>query len=1401
MKTLTLELFGSPQIRLDGHPITHLISRKAQALLIYIAVTGKLHSREMLAELFWQNMPSNQSMKNLRTVLPSLRQVVGSHLIITRQTILFNRQCPYHLDVEAVQAIADCHNPDIDSQFLSNSVAQYQGDFLAGFYVPGAPDFENWVLMEREQLRELAIEGLHLLAEQYLKQRNYTAGLAITRKLLALDPWRETAHQQQMVFFAHTGQRRAALAQYDLCRQILVDEFHVEPMAETTALYERIRAGDRFELDMAKANSSKNNDRLSGEWNRPLGETVSAVCTVSDLDQHSPLEQHNGNGRSQHHTLLDHPTPPPFPIAHCDWGEAIDVSTFYDRQTELVTLNQWITHNQSRLILLLGMGGIGKTSLVTKLAQTVQADFEYVIWRSLHNAPPLETLLADLVPFLSAQQDCRADVGRLIHWLRSHRCLVILDNVETLFQGGYCAGQYRAGYEAYGHLFRSIGEAQHQSCILLTSREKPAEVAALEGNLSVQVFPVMGSTQVAQALIEARGLSGSSAQKQQLAAQYGGNPGAVKIVAGSIQDIFEGDIEQFLDQEVVLFNGIRRLLAQQFERLSVLEQRVMYWLAINRDWISFAELTEDILPAVPRTQLLEAIESLSWRNLIERQQGYYTQQPIVMEYVIDRLVEKIANEIVDQEIDLFNSYSVLKTNVKEYIRDTQQQLILAEIAARIRSNFKTSEQLENHLKKILQLLQNEIAIPSYAAGNVLNLFCYLQIDLTGYDFSRLFLRHAYLQGQYLQSVNFQASQFQTSSFTQTAKVPFSMSFSPDGALLANGDDSGHIFVRRFVQRNVDHQLLSSWQGHANTIWSLVWSPDGKTFATGSNDGKIRVWNPLTGKCLQTIQTTGIVWTVAWNPDGQRLVSAGTQEALHLWDAATGHCLNVIATPAHQAKVAVWSANGDWIVSGGDDGTVKVWHPQTGDCLQTLSGHTNGIWCLAWQRGRHDPNGEPTSTRPCLASGSADHTIRIWDVSTGQCLHLLQGHSNAVLRLVWSPDGHILASSSDDATIRLWDGQTGQCLRILQGHQNSIWSLDWSLTEPLLASGSADHTLRLWNPHRGDCLQVLQGYSACIRALAWSTDNQTLAAGSDDHIIRLWHAQTGQCLKKLRGQLNRIWSLVWSPNHQMIAACSDNQAIELWNPHTEEHLNILRGHTNWIWSLVWSQDSRRLISGSNDQTVRVWDVETGQCLTCFNWDGWVTAIALSTDGKTLARGGVDCKIWLLDLQTGKPFQVLQGHEGWIWSVSFSPNGQLLATGSEDGTVRLWHAQTGECLHTLHTQQSRIFSVDWSPDSRWVACGGSGAVVQIWDAATGKCVTQLDGHTSSLWAVAWQPAGQLLASSSDDDIRIWHVHTGECLHILKADRPYEGMNITGATGLTAAQKAILKGLGAVEESRLN
>jgi hypothetical protein len=174
---------------------------------------------------------------------------------------------------------------------------------------------------------------------------------------------------------------------------------------------------------------------------------------------------------------------------------------------------------------------------------------------------------------------------------------------------------------------------------LLTSREKPAEVAALEGaNLQVRTLRLGGAPDIARSLLQLKGLVGTEAEQQQLCDRYGNSPLALKIVATSIHDLFGGNIAPFLGQDTIVFNGVRRLLDQQFQRLSATEQALMYWLAINRELTTVSELREDLVPMPTMNSILESLEALLGRSLIEQSHTRFTQQSVVMEYVTERLI-------------------------------------------------------------------------------------------------------------------------------------------------------------------------------------------------------------------------------------------------------------------------------------------------------------------------------------------------------------------------------------------------------------------------------------------------------------------------------------------------------------------------------------------------------------------------------------------------------------------------------------------------------------------------------------------------------------------------------------------------------------------------------------------
>ena len=1093
-----------------------------------------------------------------------------------------------------------------------------------------------------------------------------------------------------------------------------------------------------------------------------------------------------------------------------DWGEAIDVSHFYGRIQELATLDAWIQADHCRLVGVLGMGGMGKTALALKIAQQLQTQFEYVIWRSLQNAPPLETLLGELVPFLSGQSGVKADAKELLHCLRDSRCLIILDNVETILLPGECAGYYRAGYETYSRFFRLFAETAHESCLIFTSREKPAEMAALEGaELRARFLQLKGSPEAAQKLLQLKGLSGSEAQTQQLCDRYGCNPLALKIVATSIQDLFGGDIARFLAEDVTVFNSIQRLLSQQFNRLSRLEHTTMYWLAVNREWTSISELADDMFPKVSKANLLEALESLSWRSLIEKQAGSYTLQPVVMEYVTDRLIEQVCEEVGNQAwgighgtsvmesrqipwslapcpLPLLSAYALIKATAKDYVRESQSRLILDPIATQLRTVFGRVNTVEQQLQKILLWLRESKASASgYGGGNLINLAHKLHIDLTGYDFTGLPIWQSYLAGMTLHRVNFTGADFTKSVFTQTFGSILSVAFSPDSKFLAMGDTKGEIHLWQMAPP----RLLLSFQGHTSWVLSVAWSPDGKTLASSSYDKTIRFWNPHTGDCVNTL--TGHenwVLSIAWSPDGKTLASGGDDQTIRLWDVSRGRCLKTLRGHDNWVMALAWGTNEETLISGGDDHTVRVWDVSIETCLNVLQGHTNWVRSVAIS-----PDGS------LLASGGDDQTVKLWNPRTGQCLKTLTGHTYWVSSVAWSPDGQTLASGSHDQTIKLWDIRAGKCLKTLHGHTKWVWSLAWSPDGETLASGSYDQSVRVWNPSAGQCLRTLQGYTNWIFSVSWSSDGQTLASSSEDRTVKLWDVRTGNCLKTLPGHMGLVWSVASSLIEPIIASGSDDQTVKLWDIEQGKCLKTLRGHTGLVWSVAISPNGKTIASGSNDRTVKLWDIGTGQCLlTLKGHHDSVHSVAWSPDGQTLASGSYDQTVKVWNPNTGQCVFSLQGHKNWVKSVAWSSDGNLLASSSYDQTVRIWDTRQGKCLSILPENISQSGSVAWDPAGRTLACCGADQTISLWDISMGQRLISLQGHTNQVASVAWSPAGRTLAScSADETIKLWNAETGDCLKTLRADRPYEGMNITGATGLTEAQQATLHALGAVKD----
>ncbi len=1078
-----------------------------------------------------------------------------------------------------------------------------------------------------------------------------------------------------------------------------------------------------------------------------------------------------------------------------DWGEAPDATSFHGRTQELAILTSWTLCDRCRVVALLGLGGIGKTALASRLAQDLASRFALIFWRSLRNAPPFDEWLRAAAGFLSDQQQTTlpesldARLAVLLDLLRAKHCLLVLDNWETVLAPGAPELGYRTGYEGYGTLLRRLGEAGHRSLLLLTSREQPPELALLAGaQAAVRVLGLGGLGEAeSQALLQDQGISGESASWGVLLARYGGNPLALRLVGATIDEVFEGDISTFLAEGATVTGGIRRLLEEQMGRLSPLEQALLTWLAIEREAMRFGDLVADLGPGVARVQVVEAVATLRHRSLLEPgARGAFTLQPVVLEYLTDRLVQAVVTEIVQAQPALLVSHALVKAQSKDYARRSQERLIAQPLLARLRASGGSATVERSLLELLAGWRGRPVGEQGYGPGNVVNLLRMLRGELRGLDLSHLAIRQAYLQEVEAQDASLAGAHLAEAVLAEAFTYPTAVALSADGAYLVAGTSTGEVGLWRVADRTP----LVTAQGHSGEIADVALSRDGRLLASGGMDGAVRLWEVPSGRLLATLQGQGgEVGDVALSGDGQVVASGSVDGMVRLWAAGSGQQLATLQGHSGPVWGVALTADGQLLASGGFDGTARLWEVGSGRLLATLQGHTGAVRCLAL-----------SGDGRLLASGGQDRTVRLWDVGSGQLLATLQGHTSGVGRVALSGDRRLVTSASDDGTARLWETASGRPLATLQGHNAPLWGVALTGDGLLAASVSSDGTAKLWEVGSGRLLATLQGHTSAVWGVALSANGEILVTGGVDGTARLWEAGSGRLVVTLRGHTGAVWGVALSANGEILVTGGVDGTARLWEAGSGRLLATLQGNTSGVLGVAISGDGRLVASGAMDGTVWLWDVGSRRLLaTLEGHTGTVAAVALSGDGRLLASGAVDGTARLWETANGRLLATLQGHTAPVWGVALSGDGRLVVSGAVDGTVRLWEAPSGRPLGTLHGHTAPVSGVALVGDGRLLASGGFDGTVRLWEAPSGRLLTMLQGHAGGVRAVALSADGRLLASGGDDGtVRLWETESGACLRILRAERRYERMDITGLTGVTEAQRAALLALGAVDRS---
>ena len=455
--------------------------------------------------------------------------------------------------------------------------------------------------------------------------------------------------------------------------------------------------------------------------------------------------------------------------------------------------------------------------------------------------------------------------------------------------------------------------------------------------------------------------------------------------------------------------------------------------------------------------------------------------------------------------------------------------------------------------------------------------------------------------------------------------------------------------------------------------------------------------------------------------------------------------------------------GKFIVSGSADETIKVWNLRSGTLLRTIQ-ESAPVTALTI-----DPSG-----RYIISGNYADGDVKIWSLSNGNLLRVIRQKAT-VYSLTMDPTGRFIIAGTGNGLILVWDFESGKLIRTFNGSTTSgvhfqIYSVALDPTGQFLVSNGPRGEVMVWRFRTGELVLTLSGHSRRVNALAIDPAGELVVSASSDNTIRVWGLKNGSLLQTLEGHAisdyNSIKAVAIDKAGRFIVSADEQGEVKIWNLKSGMIVKSIKAHSMGILSIAIDPTAQFIVSGSRDHTIKITEWRTGKLIAELLKDYHsVEAVALDPAGKFLVSGGTDKFVKVWDLQRGKLLRNLSGHSAAVSAIAIDATGKYVVSGSWDKSIRLWELPSGELIRTLtgHDQMVRALAID--KNGKFIVSASADKTIRVWQLSSGKLLHTLKGHGAMISSIAIDPTGRRIISASwDRTIRIWDLYTGEPLATL-------------------------------------